>query len=285
MAATPEPKPATELAARELLLRVGRLDRAVEPLLAALAGDAGDAASAIRQEAAKRRRQIERGRDVLARLGLPAAVTEPADAAEPQLEPAVAASRASALLVVQSAALAAIRRVARRAGDRELAATIRKRQRNTERLLDAVRERLERLVARDSGLLDGGWRALDPAIAVLQSGAERPELPAPRTEAQEASRAAMRAAAGRAPAANRPRRRPASRGPLPPAAASTGPPPRRPFAGYDELSAGEVRSRLDGLGRARLERVAEYERAHRARATVMRAVERQLAAQRGRRAG
>jgi hypothetical protein len=50
-----------------------------------------------------------------------------------------------------------------------------------------------------------------------------------------------------------------------------------PIAGYDDLTAGQVVSRLDGLSAAQLDRVRGHERASRNRKTVLRAIERALA--------
>jgi hypothetical protein len=50
-----------------------------------------------------------------------------------------------------------------------------------------------------------------------------------------------------------------------------------PIAGYDDLTADQVVSRLDGLSAAQLDRVRGHERASRNRKTVLRAIERALA--------
>jgi hypothetical protein len=50
-----------------------------------------------------------------------------------------------------------------------------------------------------------------------------------------------------------------------------------PIAGYDDLTAGQVVARLDGLSAAQLASVRDHERAHRNRKTVLRAIERALA--------
>jgi ferritin-like metal-binding protein YciE len=50
-----------------------------------------------------------------------------------------------------------------------------------------------------------------------------------------------------------------------------------PWAGYDELTAAEVVSALDGATDERVEAVRAYERSHKDRTTVLNAVERQLA--------
>ncbi len=49
-----------------------------------------------------------------------------------------------------------------------------------------------------------------------------------------------------------------------------------PIPGYDELTARHVQARLDGLSRAQLREVGEYERRHANRKTVLDAVERAL---------
>jgi hypothetical protein len=50
-----------------------------------------------------------------------------------------------------------------------------------------------------------------------------------------------------------------------------------PIADYDELAAGQVTQRLDGLTPAELRRVRDYERRHANRKTVLSAIERKLA--------
>jgi hypothetical protein len=49
-----------------------------------------------------------------------------------------------------------------------------------------------------------------------------------------------------------------------------------PVAGYDDLTAGQVTERLDGLSPAELRRVREYERRHANRKSVLAAIERAL---------
>ena len=49
-----------------------------------------------------------------------------------------------------------------------------------------------------------------------------------------------------------------------------------PVAGYEELDAREATRRLADLSPAELRRVRDFERAHRNRKTVLRAVERRL---------
>ena len=46
-----------------------------------------------------------------------------------------------------------------------------------------------------------------------------------------------------------------------------------PISGYDGLSASQVIERLDGLSRGSLERIRAYERAHRARRTVLASID------------
>ncbi len=50
-----------------------------------------------------------------------------------------------------------------------------------------------------------------------------------------------------------------------------------PIAGYDDLTAADVQARLSGLSPAELRKVAEYERRHANRKTVLRAVDQRLA--------
>ena len=50
-----------------------------------------------------------------------------------------------------------------------------------------------------------------------------------------------------------------------------------PWAGYDELNADEIQKRLAGADEPRAKAVREYERAHKARASVIEATERQAA--------
>jgi polyhydroxyalkanoate synthesis regulator phasin len=52
--------------------------------------------------------------------------------------------------------------------------------------------------------------------------------------------------------------------------------PSFPVSGYDELTAGQVEQRLDGLKPAELRRVRDYERRHANRKTVLDAIERAL---------
>jgi polyhydroxyalkanoate synthesis regulator phasin len=49
-----------------------------------------------------------------------------------------------------------------------------------------------------------------------------------------------------------------------------------PILGYDELTAAQVQSRLDGLSPAELRRVRDYERRHANRKTVLAAIDKQL---------
>jgi polyhydroxyalkanoate synthesis regulator phasin len=49
-----------------------------------------------------------------------------------------------------------------------------------------------------------------------------------------------------------------------------------PISGYDELTAGQVQSRLDGLTPAHLRKVREYERRHANRKSVLSAIEKAL---------
>src|SRR5205807_3317730 len=49
-----------------------------------------------------------------------------------------------------------------------------------------------------------------------------------------------------------------------------------PISGYDELTAGQVQQRLDGLSPADLRKVAEYERRHANRKSVLSAIEKAL---------
>jgi polyhydroxyalkanoate synthesis regulator phasin len=53
--------------------------------------------------------------------------------------------------------------------------------------------------------------------------------------------------------------------------------PEFPITGYDDLTAAEVVAELDGMGKADLRKVGEYERANANRKTVLNAVERKLA--------
>ena len=53
--------------------------------------------------------------------------------------------------------------------------------------------------------------------------------------------------------------------------------PEFPITGYDDLTAAEVIAELDGMSRADLRKVAQYERANANRKTVLGAVERKLA--------
>jgi hypothetical protein len=53
--------------------------------------------------------------------------------------------------------------------------------------------------------------------------------------------------------------------------------PSFPILGYDDLTAGQVQSRLDGLTPAALRRVRDYERRHANRKSVLAAIERALA--------
>ena len=53
--------------------------------------------------------------------------------------------------------------------------------------------------------------------------------------------------------------------------------PTFPILGYDDLTAGQVATRLDGLGPAELRKVRDYERRHANRKIVLAAVERALA--------
>jgi hypothetical protein len=50
-----------------------------------------------------------------------------------------------------------------------------------------------------------------------------------------------------------------------------------PIADYDELTAADIISRLDGLGPGELRKVRDYERRHGNRKTVLSAIERKLA--------
>ena len=52
--------------------------------------------------------------------------------------------------------------------------------------------------------------------------------------------------------------------------------PDFPIGGYDDMTAAEIVSRLDGMGTADLRRVREYERANANRKTVLSAGERKL---------
>jgi hypothetical protein len=49
-----------------------------------------------------------------------------------------------------------------------------------------------------------------------------------------------------------------------------------PIAGYDDLTAGQITSRLEGLSPAELRKIRDYERRHGNRKTVLSAVERRL---------
>jgi polyhydroxyalkanoate synthesis regulator phasin len=49
-----------------------------------------------------------------------------------------------------------------------------------------------------------------------------------------------------------------------------------PIAGYDDLTAGQITTRLEGLSPAELRKVRDYERKHGNRKTVLNAVERRL---------
>jgi hypothetical protein len=49
-----------------------------------------------------------------------------------------------------------------------------------------------------------------------------------------------------------------------------------PIAGYDELTAGQVQGKLDGLNPAELRNVREYERRHANRKSVLTAIEKLL---------
>jgi polyhydroxyalkanoate synthesis regulator phasin len=53
--------------------------------------------------------------------------------------------------------------------------------------------------------------------------------------------------------------------------------PTFPVSGYDDLTAGQVEKRLDGLKPAELRHVRDYERRHANRKTVLDAIERALA--------
>ena len=53
--------------------------------------------------------------------------------------------------------------------------------------------------------------------------------------------------------------------------------PEFPITGYDDLTAAEVIAELDGMSRADLRKVAQYERANANRKTVLGAVDRKLA--------
>jgi hypothetical protein len=52
--------------------------------------------------------------------------------------------------------------------------------------------------------------------------------------------------------------------------------PSFPILGYDDLTAGQVEQRLEGLKPAALRKVRDYERRHANRKTVLDAVERAL---------
>ncbi|HWF24330.1 MAG TPA: hypothetical protein VG275_02715 [Solirubrobacteraceae bacterium] len=52
--------------------------------------------------------------------------------------------------------------------------------------------------------------------------------------------------------------------------------PAFPILGYDDLTAGQVRDRLDGLTPPELRKVRDYERRHANRKTVLEAIERAL---------
>jgi hypothetical protein len=52
--------------------------------------------------------------------------------------------------------------------------------------------------------------------------------------------------------------------------------PELPISGYDDMTAAEIVSELDGMGADDLRRVREYERANANRKTVLNAVERKL---------
>lgn len=78
---------------------------------------------------------------------------------------------------------------------------------------------------------------------------------------------------GYAPMASAPPRPGA--GPATSGAAAPKNPTVLPIAGYDELTASQVAGRLVGLSAGELDAVAAYEAAHRARKTVLAAVERQ----------
>ena len=52
--------------------------------------------------------------------------------------------------------------------------------------------------------------------------------------------------------------------------------PSFPIAGYDDLTAGQVQERLDGLSPAELRRVRDYERRHANRKSVLAAIEKAL---------
>jgi hypothetical protein len=67
------------------------------------------------------------------------------------------------------------------------------------------------------------------------------------------------------------------RGPLEAARRAAGLEPEFPIAGFDDLTAAEVASALDGMSAADLRRVREYERANANRKTVLAAIERKLA--------
>ena len=49
-----------------------------------------------------------------------------------------------------------------------------------------------------------------------------------------------------------------------------------PISGYDELTAGQVQQRLGGLSPSQLRKVAEYERRHANRKSVLSAIEKAL---------
>ena len=68
-----------------------------------------------------------------------------------------------------------------------------------------------------------------------------------------------------------------ARAPLEAARRVAGLGPEFPITGYDDLTAAEVVTELDGMGKADLRKVGEYERANANRKTVLSAVERKLA--------
>jgi hypothetical protein len=61
--------------------------------------------------------------------------------------------------------------------------------------------------------------------------------------------------------------------PAPPAPPTNGAATDLPIPGYDGLSASQVIERLEGLSRGALERVREYELAHRARRTILASID------------
>ena len=52
--------------------------------------------------------------------------------------------------------------------------------------------------------------------------------------------------------------------------------PSFPITGYDDLTAAQIQSRLEGLTPAELRKVRDYERRHGNRKTVLTAIERKL---------